>query len=143
MWVNKVEKFYGESFHVSDLRFQSSDWTGKRAPNRLNQARQASDNPASREWLRAAVANTQRDVLLYHNLVSIGSLGLPMVQYIHNFRPFSPSGTMWVRGQVNASALRGNPWHEVIGGAWERSFPKTLLIASYQKKCSDPVGLMS
>jgi glycosyltransferase involved in cell wall biosynthesis len=63
-------------------------------------------------------------------------LGLPVVQYIHNFRPFSPSGTMWVRGRVNAAALRGNPWPEVFGRAWERSFLKTFLVASYQKQLS-------
>jgi glycosyltransferase involved in cell wall biosynthesis len=143
VWVNEIGKFSGGSFDVSDLRFQSSDWMGKSAPTRLNQARQVWDNPASRERLRAAVADTRPDVLLYHNLIPVGSLGLydeamslglPVVQYIHNFRPFSASGTMWVNGKVNAAGLRGNPWPEVFGRAWERSFLKTFLVASYQSK---------
>ncbi len=143
VWVDEIGKFSGKSFHVSDLRFQSSDWTGKSAPTRLIQARQVWDNPASRERLRAAVADTRPDVLLYHNLIPVGSLGLydearelglPVVQYIHNFRPFSASGTMWVNGKVNPAGLQGNPWPEVFGRAWEKSFLKTFLIASYQTK---------
>lgn len=143
VWVDTLTSFSGSHFEVENLRFQSSAWTRKGAPTLLTQARQAWDNTRSRELLRDMVRDHSPHVLLYHNLIPVGSLGLydearrlelPVVQYIHNFRPFSPSGTMWVRGQVNASALRGNPWHEVIGGAWERSFLKTLLIASYQKK---------
>ena len=143
VWVNEVGKFSGEKFRVHDLRFLSSDWTGKGAPTRLRQARQVWDNPGSRARLRATVENIRPDVLLYHNLIPVGSLGLydealklglPVVQYIHNFRPFSASGTMWVNGRVNPAGLRGNPWPEVMGRAWERSFLKTFLVASYQSK---------
>jgi glycosyltransferase involved in cell wall biosynthesis len=143
VWVNEVAKFSGRLFRVNDLRFQSSEWMGRGAPTLFRQARQVWDNPESRARLRAAVDNVRPDVLLYHNLIPVGSLGLydeahdlglPVVQYIHNFRPFSASGTMWVRGRVNPAGLRGNPWPEVLGRAWERSFLKTFLVASYQSK---------
>ncbi len=52
-----------------------------------------------------------------------------MIQYIHNFRPFSPSGTLWHGGRVRDEALHGNPWPEVIGRSWERSLTKTALLA--------------
>ncbi len=143
VWVDKVSGFSGPDFTVSNLRYQSSDWTRKGAPTRLRQARQLWDNPGSREKLRQAVEQKNPDVLLYHNLIPVASLGLydearrlglPVVQYIHNFRPFSPSGTMWVRGRVNPAALRGNPWPEVLSRAWEKSFFKTFLVAGYQKR---------
>ena len=143
VWVDEVGKFSGETFDVQDLRFLSSEWTKKGAPTRFKQALQVWDSPGSRARLRAAVENTQPEVLLYHNIIPVGSLGLydeastlnlPVVQYIHNFRPFSPSGTMWVNGKVNPAGLSGNPWPEVFGRAWEKSFLKTFLIASYQKK---------
>jgi glycosyltransferase involved in cell wall biosynthesis len=143
VWVDTITGFSGERIKVADLRFQSSEWTRNGAPTRLMQARQVWDNAASRNRLSGMARDQKPDVLLYHNLIPVGSLGLydeairldiPVVQYIHNFRPFSPSGIMWIRGRVNDAALRGNPWPEVISRAWERSFLKTLLIANYQKK---------
>lgn len=142
VWVDTLTSFSGSHFEVENLRFQSSDWTRRGAPAIPVQARQVWDNPESREKLRQAVEKFKPDILLYHNLIPVGSLGLyeeaaslglPVVQYIHNYRPFSPSGVMWVRGRVNAAALRGNPWPEVLGRAWEKSFLKTFLIARYQK----------
>jgi glycosyltransferase involved in cell wall biosynthesis len=143
VWVNELGKLSGKSFQIEDLRFLSRDWIKKGAPGLIKQARQVWDNPKSRERLRTSVRNSKPDVLLYHNLIPVGSLGLydearvlnlPVVQYIHNFRPFSASGTMWVNGKVNPAGLRGNPWPEVIGKAWEKSFLKTFLIAGYQSK---------
>lgn len=143
VWVNEISGFSGRGVVVNDLRFLSSDWKRKDAPTRLIQARKVWDNPASRRKLRAAVERCQPEVLLFHNLIPVGSLGLydeaarlelPVVQYIHNFRPFSPSGTMWVGGRIQEAGLRGNPWPEVFGRAWESSFLKTLLVAAYQSR---------
>jgi glycosyltransferase involved in cell wall biosynthesis len=143
VWVNEISRFSGRGFTVDDLRFQSSEWTRKGAPTRLRQAQQVWDNPGSRDRLRAAVEGSKPDLLLFHNLIPVGSLGLydeaanlglPVVQYIHNFRPFSPSGTMWVNGRVHDGGLRGNPWPEVFGRAWERSFLRTFLVATYQSR---------
>jgi glycosyltransferase involved in cell wall biosynthesis len=143
VWVNEISRFSGRGFTVDDLRFQSSEWTRKGAPTRLHQAQRVWNNPGSRDRLRAAVANSNPDLLLFHNIIPVGSLGLydeaaklglPVVQYIHNFRPFSPSGTMWVNGRVHDGGLRGNPWPEVFGRAWERSFFRTFLVAMYQSR---------
>ena len=143
VWVNEISRFSGRGFVVNDLRFQSSDWKRKDAPTRLIQARKVWDNPDSREKLRGEVGRCRPDVLLFHNLIPVGSLGLydeaarlelPVVQYIHNFRPFSPSGTMWVGGRIHEGGLHGNPWPEVFGRAWESSFLKTLLVATYQSR---------
>ncbi len=143
VWVNEAARLSGKSFRIDDLRFQSSEWTGRGAPTLIKQAQQVWNNPESRKRMRAAVADVRPDVLLFHNLIPVGSLGLydeaqqlglPVVQYIHNFRPFSASGTLWVNGRVNPAGLRGNPWPEVMGRAWERSFLKTFLVAGYQSK---------
>lgn len=150
VWVDTLTSFSGSHFEVENLRFQSSEWTRRGAPAIHVQARQVWDNPESREKLRQAVAKFKPDILLYHNLIPVGSLGLyeeavrlglPVVQYIHNYRPFSPSGAMWVRGRVNSAALRGNPWPEVLGSAWEKSFLKTFLIAGYQRNLLANGGL--
>lgn len=143
LWVDQLPGLCEGLVEVDEVRFQSSTWMGRGAPTRLGQARRLWDNASSRDRLRSVVANLEPDVLLYHNLIPVASLGLyseavalglPVVQYVHNFRPFSPSGTMWVNGRVNSSALSGNPWPEVVGRGWEQSFFKTFLIAGYQKR---------
>ena len=142
VWVNQMLRLGGEAFSIQDLRFHSGAWMGRGAPSRIKQAAMLWNHPRSRQRLRDEALAFQPDALLFHNLIPVASLGmydeareldLPVVQYIHNFRPFSPSGTMWLRGRVNAAALKGNPWPEVFSRAWERSFFRTFLLALYQK----------
>jgi glycosyltransferase involved in cell wall biosynthesis len=143
VWVNQMRRLGGEAFTIHDLRFHSGAWMGRGAPSRLKQAGLLWNHPQARERLRHEVMQDRPDALLFHNLIPVASLGmyeearnleLPVIQYIHNFRPFSPSGTMWMRGSVNAAALAGNPWPEVFARAWESSFLRTFLLALYQKR---------
>lgn len=143
VWVAEMQRLADQSYSIQDLRFHSGAWVGKDAPLRLKQALMLWDNPESRSRLREEVKKKRPDALVFHNLIPVASLGmykeakalnLPVIQYIHNFRPFSPSGTMWQGGQVNAKALKGNPWSEVLGKSWERSFLRTFVLAAYQRQ---------
>lgn len=143
VWVNQMLRLGGDEFTIHDLRFHSGTWMGPGAPSLINQAAMLWDHPNARERLRSEVAVGRPDALLFHNLIPVASLGmyeeaqtleLPVIQYIHNFRPFSPSGTMWVGGSVNAAALTGNPWPEVFSRAWEGSFLRTIVLALHQKQ---------
>lgn len=138
VWVDKLPELLGVEFEVRDLRFRSTDWTGSNAPSKWRQIRWISDNPESRRRLRTMVAEFEPAVLLFHNLIPVASLGLydearklgiPVVQYIHNYRPFSPSGTLWVNGRLNDAAMRGNSWPEVLAGAWSGSRLRTAILA--------------
>lgn len=143
VWVNEILRLADDSYTIDDLRFHSGAWMGKGAPNRIKQAFMLWDHSQSRKRLREEVKKNRPDALLFHNLIPVASLGmydeakdldLPVIQYIHNFRPFSPSGTMWLRERVNEAALYGNPWPEVFGRAWERSFLRSFLLAVYQQR---------
>jgi glycosyltransferase involved in cell wall biosynthesis len=143
VWVNQMLRLGGSSFFIEDLRFHSGAWMGRGAPSRFRQAVMLWNHPHARQCLHDKVTAARPDALLFHNLIPVaslgmyeeaGNLGLPVIQYIHNFRPFSPSGTMWLRGKVNPAALRGNPWPEVLGRAWERSFLRSFLLAIYHKR---------
>jgi glycosyltransferase involved in cell wall biosynthesis len=138
VWVDQMTTLGDGRLKIHELRFQSRVWKIHGAPSRLAQAWRMWDNPESRRRLRREVSSLRPDVLLFHNLIPVASfglyeearhLGIPVLQYIHNFRPFSPSGTLWHGGQVRDEALRGNSWPEVMGRSWERSFPKTALLA--------------
>lgn len=143
VWVNQMLRLGDDAFSIRDLRFHSGAWMGRGAPYRFKQAAMLWNNPPARLKLRTAVMENRPDALLFHNLIPVASLGmyaeakdldLPVIQYIHNFRPFSPSGTMWLHGKVNPSSLEGNPWPEVLGRASESSFLRTFLLALYQKR---------
>jgi glycosyltransferase involved in cell wall biosynthesis len=143
VWVDQVTSLSDERLRIHELRFQSRAWKMRGAPSALSQALRMWDNPESRRRLSREVRNLQPDVLLFHNLIPVASfgmydearkLGVPVLQYIHNFRPFSPSGTMWHGGRVRDEALHGNPWPEVCGRAWERSLKKTAMLAFHLRR---------
>lgn len=142
-WVDAIPKLLGESAVVDELRFRSKDWSGNQAPSVWRQARLMGDNPGSRSALRDKVRTFHPDLLLFHNVIPVGSfglydeariLGLPVMQYIHNFRPFSPGGTLWAGSTVDASALQGNPWPEILAGGWQESRVKTALLAWHMNR---------
>lgn len=150
-WVESVEKLAGDFADVSELRYLSTDWMDGRGPSRWQQARLMGNNPEAGNILEAKVRIERPDVCLFHNVIPVASLGIykraqslrvPIIQYIHNFRPFSPSGTLWVGNQVNPAALSGNLWPEILHGGWQGSRMKTLVLAWHLKRALDS-GLLA
>jgi glycosyltransferase involved in cell wall biosynthesis len=77
-------------------------------------------------------------VLLFHNVFPVGSpsvyhaaklLGVPIIHYVHNFRPFSVGGTLYHKGRFFEEALRGNYIREAAAGAWQGSRLKSTVMA--------------
>src|SRR5262249_48374765 len=75
---------------------------------------------------------------LFHNIYPVGSPALyrvarqrrlPVIQYLHNFRPFSVGGALYAKGQLLPEALRGNYAREIRLGAWQDSVVRTALFA--------------
>ncbi len=126
---------------VLELRqclFSSSAWTGPGAPNRLRQALWMIRNPNSLAALKEIQRAFQPDAWLVHNVFPVGSaaiypearrLGVPIIQYLHNFRPFSVSGYLWAGGKLATGGLRRNFFEEIRHAAWQRSRVKTAWLA--------------
>lgn len=140
IWVNKMRELVAGEVDLHDLRFHSRAWKGCGAPSFLWQARSLWSNPYARNRLRQEVAVLSPEALIFHNVIPVGSLGLydeaakiglPVIQYVHNFRPFSVSGTLWCRDRVDDRAVRGNVWPEILARVWERSYLKTALLSFY------------
>lgn len=138
IWVDEMSRLGQGKIELHELRFHSRVWKGRGAPGFFRQALWLGDNPNARSRLREEVSAISPDVLVFHNLIPIASLGLydeaarlgvPVIQYIHNFRPFSPSGTLWINNRIDTRALHGNVLPEIIAGSWERSRVKTALLA--------------
>lgn len=143
IWVNEMSRLCTDRLELHDLRFHSRAWKGRGAPSSIRQALLLWNNPDARRRLREEVNRLRPHVLVFHNLIPVASLGLyreaqelgiPVVQFTHNFRPFSASGTLWFAGRVQDAALRGNPWPEILHGAWEGSVLKTALLALYLRR---------
>lgn len=140
IWVDEMPDLAADSMSIRTLRFESSSWIKINAPNRFSQLRLMWNNPASTTRLRAKHREEPADALIFHNLIPVASFGmyeeaarlkLPILQYCHNFRPFSPSGTMWIGGHVVPDALSGNTWPEIRSGAWSSSILKTAVLSYY------------
>jgi glycosyltransferase involved in cell wall biosynthesis len=137
-WVERLPELVNGRHTIETLLFESRDWMDGNAPSKLKQTFLVGNNPSARALLAEKVRDFKPDILLFHNLIPVASLGLyeeaaelgvPVVQYLHNFRPFSTSGCLWVKGKINDAALRGNPWLEILGGAWNKSIVKTAILA--------------
>lgn len=150
LWVDHVGRLAGKTYEVSDLRFRSRAWKKLGGASVFRQTCYLRRNPHALHRLREEVSWVKPDVILFHNVLPVGSvaifeeaknLGIPVVRYIHNFRPFSPSGTMWCGNCVKDASLRGNHWPEIWHGSWENSRVKTAILAYFQRKLNSTQGL--
>jgi len=136
-----VERIFG---HLSELGpiekcwFDSREWDEPGAPGKLRQAGLIGNNPSSRERLREASKRAGASTWLVHNVVPVASfgvyreaaeLGIPVLQYCHNFRPFSVSGTLWAKGMVCDAGLRRQFGPEVRAANWQGSRLKSAILA--------------
>jgi glycosyltransferase involved in cell wall biosynthesis len=133
-----IESCLRESYDVERCFFESSDWTGPKAPSKLTQLIRTFYNHESRRRYEEMIRDFKPDVAVFHNTMPVGSpslyhaslkIGLPVIHFVHNFRPFSVGGTLYLNGEFLPEALKGNYWREVFGGAWQRSIFKSAIMA--------------
>lgn len=141
--VDRIYAHLAEGNDVQRCFFDSRDWTGPAAPSRFKQLRRMFYNPDSRAAFEAAADAQRSEVALFHNLYPVASPSLyhaalqrrlPVVQYLHNFRPFSVSGTLYANGALLPEALRGDYRREVLSGSWQGSVLKSALFALLLKR---------
>lgn len=136
--VDRIFKHLSERHEVSRCFFDSAAWRQPGAPGMLGQATRLFYNVESKARFDADVEARRPDVALFHNLYPVASPSLyraalqrrlPVIQYLHNFRPFCVSGTVYGGGQILPEALRGNYWREVTHASWQGSVVKSALFA--------------
>lgn len=123
---------------VGECFVSSRDWEGPGAPPRWQQALLAFHNPASLRRLREQHQALGGDLWLAHNLMPVLSFGVlrearrqnvPLILYLHNYRPFSVNGSLWAKDRLAPEGLRGSLWREVAAGSWQDSIPRTAWMA--------------
>ena len=126
------------------LRFwrSSEEWTGREAPPRLQQPFLLWRNRPVLEELRAWHEREKPDVWLAHNVVPVISLGVyrlaadlgaPMIQWLHNYRPISPSGTLFAGKTRLEPDDAGIYWKESLSGSWNGRLLTAWLALGYAR----------
>jgi glycosyltransferase involved in cell wall biosynthesis len=133
--VEKIHKQLVESYDITRCFFSSADWSGPSAPNAISQAMRFFYNPESAHSFEESLSQTEAKVALFHNIYPVGSPSLyrtalrqriPVIQYLHNFRPFSVGASLYYNGRVETAPLRGDYLGEVVAGVWQGRLKSAL-----------------
>jgi glycosyltransferase involved in cell wall biosynthesis len=136
--VDRIFNHLSERHEMSRCFYESAEWKAPGAPGPLGQVRRLFSNPEGRARFEKALAESHADVAMFHNIYPVGSPALyhaardrhvPVIQYLHNFRPFSVGGALFVNGRVNKDSLHGSFTAEILAGVWQGSVLKTALFA--------------
>lgn len=137
--VNRITELLSSRHAVSACRFESTEWTGADAPSTFSQAWRLFYNPEGARRFERALDESAASAAVLHNIYPVGSpalyrsalqRGLPLIQYLHNYRPFSVGGALWSRGRgVLKDPLYGHYLREVADGAWMDSRLRSALMA--------------
>jgi len=133
--VAQITEELEKHHELQNIIFDIREWAERKGPlDRAWQFIQMAYNPASLKEVREAIRDGKPDVILLHNIMPIGSAGLyhylsrcgiPVIHYIHNFRPFSVNGYSWGDGRILTEGLDRNFLPEIAAGSWQESRVKT------------------
>lgn len=137
--VDRIFNHLAESHPMHRCFFDSAAWKGEDAPSTMGQGKRLFYNRESRAAFEQALDASGAKAALFHNIYPVGSPSLyhaalqrrvPVIQYLHNFRPFSVGGTLFVNGQVCPDGLYGRDFAEVKAGVWQSSVLKSAVFAT-------------
>ena len=129
----------GQRHDIHRCQFDSKDWLGPGGPSRLRQLFLMWENPTSLGRIEQETCEFKPDFWLVHGVIPVASLGIyplasklgiPIIQYAHNFRPFSVNSYLWANDRVEPEGLKGNFWPEILAGSWQGSRIKTLALGA-------------
>ncbi len=136
--VERISRLLEGACEMRDCVFQSADWTGPQAPPAWQQARWMWRNPAALDQILKAHRETRAEAWILHNWVPAVSAGvydlardagIPIIQFVHNFRPFSVNSYLWAGRNLEISAWHSNFLREIMNGSWQNSRLKTAWLA--------------
>jgi glycosyltransferase involved in cell wall biosynthesis len=118
----------------------SAEWTGPGAPAKLRQLFLMWRNSAILSELAELNSREKPDGWIVHNVVPVISLGVyrlaqelrvPILQWLHNYRPLSPSGTLRAGDRQLQPDDRWIALKETVAGSWRGRFLTGWLSLAY------------
>lgn len=140
--ADNILRKLGEFQEVDSLRFFSQDWEEARSCSRFSQLCKLFYNRTTAQELEQKIHSINPDILLLHNIYPVGSPSIyhiakktetPVIQFTHNYRPFSVKGTLWTGKRIAEESLKGNYWEEITSGSWKESSLKSAAFAASLK----------
>jgi len=120
----------------------SREWSGPGAPSRFRQPFLMWNNVAVLNELRKLHSRENPQAWILHNVVPVISLGVyrlagelnaPIIQWLHNYRPISPSGTLQAGGRMLRPDDSWLVWKEILAGSWRGRFLTGWLAWGYAR----------
>lgn len=136
--VDKIHADLSTRHEMTWCRFDSAEWAGAAAPSPLKQAARMFYHPESRRRFESALRTSGAGAAVFHNIYPVGSPSLyhaalrrklPVVQFLHNWRPFSVGGALYANGKLTPDGMYGGHWREVLAGTWQDSVLKSAVFA--------------
>jgi len=136
--VEKIHEDLSTIHPMTWCQFHSNEWTGAGAPPASRQAARLFYNQEARARFEQSLDASGASAAIFHNVHPVGSPSLyhaalesklPVIQFLHNYRPFSVGGSLQVKGRLKTDALYGNYIPEILSGAWQGSVVKSALFA--------------
>jgi glycosyltransferase involved in cell wall biosynthesis len=119
----------------------SEEWHGPKGPAIWKQLPLLWKNSEVLAELQELHDRVQPDAWIFHNLLPVVSLAayrlasklnVPVVHWLHNYRPLSPSGTMRAGGQTLRPEDRWLAWKEARYGTWHGRLATAALALAYR-----------
>lgn len=121
-----------------DCFFESASWLKENWAKKWTQPFRAIWNPSAISTIRRRQRVWKADIWLFHNIMPVGSLGLykiamdegvPVIQYLHNYRPFSLNGLCYHDGQLFRDGFKGWFLPEILAGTYRGSIFQSAFMA--------------
>jgi glycosyltransferase involved in cell wall biosynthesis len=121
---------------------ESAEWKTRNAPPRVKQLMLMWRNPAVLSALQQIQQKISADLWILHNVVPVISLGVyrlakelnvPIIQWLHNYRPISPSGTLFAGGKLLKPDDPWLRWKESLHGTWNGRVLTACLSCGYAR----------
>lgn len=136
--VERIRAHLGTRYPITLCSFESQEWIGPQAPSTFSQALRLFYNPSAKKRFEDCIREARPDAAVFHNIYPVGSpalyrsarqQGLPVLQFLHNYRPFSVGGSLFSRGEILKEPLYGSYRTEVMRGAWMGSVRRSAMMA--------------
>lgn len=137
--VKRLAELSTPALEIATHYFETAEWLGPNAPSKIQQALFTVFNPSSAKKLREVHQQQPADAWLFHGVFPVGSPSLykealreniPVIQFIHNFRPFSVNSYLWANGQLAINRPNQTFLREIKSGSWQNSKLKTAVLAT-------------
>ncbi len=141
--VDRVFQTLSPNHLLKRCIFSSTEWKHEAAPAIWRQPFLMWRNPEALARITTAHEELRPDLWLVHNVYPVTSaavyelarnLGVPVIYFGHNFRPFSVNGYCWAGQRLAPQGLHGNYWPEILAGSWQSSRLKTAVFARVLRK---------